>query len=269
MGDSENKKTAEDFDFESELSALVQKNAIPSRIAERISEKLKEKNVQLTRKQLYLLVDKINEIMSNYKKFDNKDRKELKQPNKVDLSTQKPSANMQKLVESIDKLEERLNKIEKEKPKWDETTSKTKVVTTDDIKVDDKIEKTTTDFQLNPLTKIPNNPESVIVLMKWLQYLIDKCGRENLSNILDYYVDIGWITENTKISLLDYSNGITRENKEQDTTKNISDLPSKDHIQSLIFIQKLKGNSFDKHFIERIDSEISRMTKKIDNYNIK
>ena len=99
--------------------------------------------------------------------------------------------------------------------------------------------------------------------MKWLQFLIDKCGRDNLTNILDYYVDIGWISQDAKMYLIDYSQGIKGEIT---TDKKITDLPSKEHIQSFIFIQKLKGRQFDKHFIDRIDNEISRITKKIENY---
>ena len=47
MGDSEenNKnKISEDFDIQSELSALAEKNVIPKRIAKRLGERLKEKN---------------------------------------------------------------------------------------------------------------------------------------------------------------------------------------------------------------------------------
>ena len=135
--------------------------------------------------------------------------------------------------------------------------------------IDEKIDIQNYDINLDPLTDVPGDPESVVVLMKWLQHLIDKCGRENLSNILDYYVDIGWISEDAKISLIDYSHGITEETKRSETTKKVNDLPSKDHIQSLIFIQKLKGNDFDKHFIDRIDSELSRITKKLNNYDLK
>ena len=43
-GDSGNKFSA-DFDMKKELSALVTQKVIPSRIAEKLEEKLKEKNV--------------------------------------------------------------------------------------------------------------------------------------------------------------------------------------------------------------------------------
>ena len=130
----------------------------------------------------------------------------------------------------------------------------------------EKAEKAYRDY----LKEVPSDPESVIVLMKWLQYLIDKCGRDNLSNILDYYVDIGWISQDAKISLIDYSQGITEEERTGEVVrKDITDLPSKDHIQSFVYIQKLKGKRFDKHFIDRIDGELARITKNLTNYKFK
>ena len=165
---------------------------------------------------------------------------------------------MQKLLKTIEKLEQRITNIESGK------NPDLNIITTDDIQVSPQ------EWKFNPLKEIPNDPESVIVLMKWLQYLIDKCGHNNLSNILDYYVDIGWISQNAKISLIDYSQGITDEERKTNITgKDINDLPSKDHIQSFIFIQKLKGKQFDKHFIDRIEGELSRITKKLDNYQLK
>ena len=157
------------------------------------------------------------------------------------LLRNKPDENMQKLVESIEKLETRINNLENTLlGKQDtETKSQPKIVTTEDIKIPDNTDGKTTSWPLDPLTEIPNDPESVVILMKWLQYLIDKCGRENLSNILDYYVDIGWISQDAKISLIEYSHGITDEGKkgEHPTTKKINDLPSRDHIQSLILFK--------------------------------
>ena len=250
MGDSKEKVT-EKFDLENELSALVAQKVIPSRIAEKLQKKLKERNLEITKEQLHTLVYKIRDAINDYAKSS-----QIVEDN--EKSTIETDLDMQKLVQTVENLEERITNIESGK------TSDFNVVTTDDIKMPYE------EWKIDPLKEVPNNPESVVVLMKWLQYLIDKCGRENLSNILDYYVDIGWISQDAKISLIDYSDGITDENKKGELPrKNISDLPSKDHIQSLIFIQKLKGRRFDKHFIDRIDSELARITKRLDTHHPK
>ena len=268
------KSISNDFDFKSELSALVEKRMIPSRIADKLEKKLKEKNVKISKEQQNLLVEKIVNVMKNYSRYGEKTKEEVS-PKVAQSSDKKPDADMLKLVQTIEKLEQRLSTIESgeasKNPKLPiikkETTSSPKIVTTEDIKVPGS---NIGNLRLDPLTEIPNDPESVIVLMKWLQYLIDKCGRSNLSTILDYYVDIGWISQDAKISLMDYSQGITEENKKTDAAKkDVSNLPSKDHIQSLLFIQKLKGRDFDRHFIDRIDSDLYRMAKKLDSYESK
>lgn len=275
MGDSEevsNNKTTEGCDIKNELSSLVEKKQIPSNIANRLEKKLLDKNIKISKEQLLIIVKKINNIVQTYSK------NEVSLPQKQTSYNNQSDQNMHKLIETIEKLERRITNIESNKienielPDEEfEKKASQKIITTDDIQLPEKSLKTVCSWKVDTLKDVPTDPESIIVLMKWLQYLIDKCGKDNLANILDYYVDIGWISQNAKISLIDYSNGITEESvkKEELSHKNITDLPSKDHIQSFIFIQKLKGLEFDRHFIDRIDSEINRITKKLDYYQFK
>ncbi len=260
--DSKNKKTTS-FNYKDELSNLVEKNVLPSKVADKLIEKLEEKNVDLTKKQLDSLVKKVKNVIDDYQQKSNV----FAQPRASPLSDEIDS-NLEKLMNTVKKLEEKIGKIENGLLDSDKVISSNEVVTTDDISLDDDRYNTIGDSFLNmkPLSEVPGDPESVIILMKWLQFLVDKCGRSHLPEVLDYYVDIGWITEEAKISLLDYSNGITQENEK---TEGVSELPSKQHIQSLLFIEKLKGHKFDKHFIDRIDGEISRLTKKFDNHKFK
>lgn len=264
--DSEN-KILEEFELGNELSALVEKKIIPQRIAEKLEQKLKKNKIKISKKQLYLLADKIKNAMRTYSKFDKPEKDEMP---KLETLEKRPEMDMKRLVETVEKLREKLNNIESGTANKNDKTSSPKIVTTDDIQVPEKISVSVQEWKLDPLAKIPSDPESIIVLMKWLQFLIDKCGRSNLPDILDYYVDIEWISEDTKINLIDYSNGITEENIKGETVRRkATDLPARDHIQSLLFIQKLKGRQFDKHFLERIDGEISRLNKKLDNYQLK
>jgi flagellar protein FlaD len=254
----EESKAQDKFDFSTELSTLVSNNVIPSKLAEKLENKLKERKVEITEKQFNSLIEKIQDILSSYSK--NGKPVEKKDSIKKEIpSTPKNDEDMQKIINTVEELKEKISYLEKG------TSSDPKIVTTDDIKVPKVITGNEPSWNVDPLTEIPNNPERVIILMKWLQYLIDKCGRLNLNNILDYYVDIGWISDEAKMNIIDYSQGITeKEKKEETTKKQITDLPSKDHIQSLIYIQKLKGMQFDKHFIDRIENELSKISKKID-----
>ncbi len=249
------------FNLDEELSSYVDKKVIPSRVADKLKQKINEKNIDINKDQLEKLVSKIHNVLNNY--LENKEKTE------VDSSV--ADDDMKLLLEKIEKIQNRLGELENGLFENVENNDESSVVTTEDIKVpgkeNKKIEKT---LRSNPLEAIPEDPESVIVIMKWLQFLVDKCGRDNLPEVLDYYVDIGWITDDAKINLLDYSNGITEEKKiDEKKTGNVPELPSQDHIQSFMFIQKLKGKDFDKHFIDRVEGEISRLTKKVSNYKFK
>lgn len=259
------------FYLENELSALVEKNVITKRIADRLEKKLLEKNLNINKEQLHILVKKIVEKIRTY----NKDEKQIKEEDAVIKAVKtiekKSNEDMKQLFETVEKLKQKISVIETGIFKGEKNNlSLREIVTTDDIKIPKDIIKNIKEFRFDPLTEIPNDPENIIILMRWLQNLIDKCGHSNLSTILDYYIDIGWISQEAKLSLLDYSNGITEDQSNKETRKKeVTDLPSKDHIQSLFFIHKLKGKEIDNHFIDRIDSEITRITKKLENYYFK
>jgi len=260
------------FDLNGELSALVEKNVISKRIANRLEKKLNEKQVKISREQLQILVKKIKEIIRTYNRIEQPIKDEDTVIKAVKTIEKKSNEDMKQLFETVEKLKQKISTIETGiiKDEKNNKISLPKIVTTDDIEIPKSVVKTIKEFRFDPLTEIPNDPESIIVLMRWLQHLIDKCGHSNLSTILDYYIDIGWISQDAKLILIDYSNGITEDNsKKEIPRREVTDLPSRDHIQSLFFIQKLKGKEIDKRFIDRIDSELTRITKKLDNYHIK
>ena len=91
---------------------------------------------------------------------------------------------------------------------------------------------------------LPDVPEDAIsnaVLLKWVEFLLETVGHQNLPEILDYYVDIGWISEKVTMKLLAYASGMVAPRgraKER--------LSTKDHLRSLLFIEKLRGRDFDQ-----------------------
>ena len=255
----------EDFDLGAELSSLVVNNVLPAKIAEKLEKRLKEKNLTITKEQLHMLAQKIRNVLDSQENSQIEQTETIKEQPKQNLG-EHSDENMKTIADDMDKLKERIEILEGE---FSGTLHIGKNNERSEIVGSEKpenLEMSLSNYEQNtdlaPLSKIPSDPQGIIVLMKWLQFLIDKCGRTNLPEILDYYVDVEWITEDTKISLIDYSNGITagKETKES-SKKDVNNLPSKDHIQSFMFIQKLKGMKFDKHFVERIDDEISRLTK--------
>jgi len=291
---------AADFDLQLELSSLVADKVIPQSIAERLEKKLVEKQVDITKDQLHMLAEKIHSFIQSYKENGS-----LPEPSpveqSVDNSVDEVQASEEAEVESADEIEESdslskesmdnetvesfMNKIEELQQKIDMLEQETQM-NDSQSKIDQQQGSLTDDFQIpydksvsaghltaDPLQSIPANPESIIVLMNWLQYLVNRCGHDNLAHVLDYYVEVDWITDDVKISLLEYSTGITEgkdvksdsssKKKEQKT----ADLHSKDHIQSYLYIQRLKGKKVEKHFVERINGELARIEKKVDTYH--
>jgi archaellum component FlaD/FlaE len=263
-GDGDDKIT-DNFDLDKELSIIIEKKLLSQKFANKIGEKLKKNKIKISKEQLYELVGKIQEILKSYTDLSTTDfkRKEDSLPNN-DYVENISNTDMQRLIESIEKLENRVKSIE------DETLAKIKGVTGRIVKTKDikTIEKPNFSLQeeIEPLLEIPNDPESIVVLMKWLQYLVDKLGKVQLPNVLGYYVDIDWISDDVRLDLIEYSKGITDSNKKDEPKKELTNLTTKDHIQSLLFIQKLKGNQLDERFIWRIDRELEKMSKSIEDY---
>ena len=272
-----------DFNMKSELQSLVKSKMIPQQIADKLLTKLQEKNITLTKDQLYILINKINQVILSFKKkkeseADNGQGKENKDEKQFDQN-EETIADIHILFEKIDDLRVQIDQLKKnnvqdvtidsnDSADSLEQNDEDHLYTTDDIIVPDMDEVSSKIGKTQPLSIIPNNPESIIVLMNWLQYLIDQCGYENLDTILEYYVDINWITDDVKMGLLDYSQGIKKEKKTTASKDeaNQTILPSKDHIQSYMFIQKLKGKKFDKHFVDKIQNDLTRLRKKVEKY---
>jgi archaellum component FlaD/FlaE len=288
MSDAESNEEEflDDFELGNELSEIVAKNLLPSRITDRIKEKLKEKNVKIGKQQLYSLVEKIRGVMLTYSKSLQTNNNEVANTQMDQVSTESESASppeevppavniplpientdMKNLVELVEQLKDRVENIEQNQLKWKKEGTG-KMVATEDIDTVEKVDAAVQWEEIQPLTEISNDPETIVVLMKWLQHLVDKVGKNHLPDILGYYVDIGWISYDVKLNLMEYSKGIIEENTEVEKRESFN-LPTKDHIQSLLFIQRIKGKQLDERFMSKIDREMEKITKSLDNYQFK
>ena len=261
----------EDNEIVIELSTLVEQNALPQKIAQKIGEKLKEKNIKITKNQLYKLTGKIQDVLREYSSQDHSqpDKKIEMQPV---MNNEKKSWNdaiipmndMQTLVQAVEKLSERIKVIEENQIEG------IKGVTGKLVKIKDVKTLVPTDIleeDIQPLERIPTDPESIVVIMKWLQHLVDKLGKNNLPDVLGYYVDIGWISDDVRLDLMNYSKGITEISNQ--TSPPSSHLPTRDHVQSLLFIQKLKGVQLDDRFLNKIERDMEKMVKSLEGYPLK
>lgn len=260
-------KELSSVELEKELSALVTKAVIPSFVADKIKEKLNKAGLKLTLVQLYDLVDIIKREMKVHQHSKNPPYPKRERENIDPVGLKKDEGvYVERMFKTIERLSDRIKRIEEARLKK-LGRFPGKIVTTDDIMVPEKINIPRHGGTVYPLAEIPNDPESVVILMKWLQHLVDKVGKDNLNDVLEYYIDIGWLSEGIISNLIEYSEGITEEKREgeEQPMKKPSDLQTKDHIESLLYIQRLKGEQPDSYFLHRIERELSKMTKNLGN----
>ena len=104
------------------------------------------------------------------------------------------------------------------------------------------------------LESIKGDPMSVVVLLNWIEFLMERVGRNNLMDALDYYVDIGWISEDVRSEIMAYARGI-----DYYVEKPTWRLLPEDHTKSLLFIERLCGRKIDKNMLSTIDREMSKV----------
>ncbi len=104
------------------------------------------------------------------------------------------------------------------------------------------------------LETIKKSPMSVVVLLNWIEFLMERVGRNNLMDALDYYVDIGWISEDVRSEIMAYARGI-----DYYVEKPTWRLLPEDHTKSLLFIEKLCGRKIDRNMLSMIDREMAKV----------
>jgi len=113
------------------------------------------------------------------------------------------------------------------------------------------------------LQSIDNRAETSIILLNWIEFLLEKVGRNNLSEVLEYYIDIGWISEEVCEKMIAYANGIDYY-VERPTWKLLPD----DHTKSLMFIEQLKGKKLDKTMLSKLERDVEKVIRTNEMYAV-
>lgn len=95
---------------------------------------------------------------------------------------------------------------------------------------------------------------SVVVLLNWIEFLMERVGRNNLMDALDYYVDIEWISEEVRSEIMAYARGI-----DYYVEKPTWRLLPEDHTKSLLFIERLCGRKIDRNMLSMVDREMAKV----------
>lgn len=106
------------------------------------------------------------------------------------------------------------------------------------------------------LSYLDNRPETSIILLNWIEFLMEKVGRNNLFDVLEYYIEIGWISEEVSSKMMAYASGIDYF-VERPSWK----LLPEDHTKSLLFIEQLRGKKVDKMLFSRLERDVDKIIR--------
>lgn len=116
------------------------------------------------------------------------------------------------------------------------------------------------------LEKLPDDIISTMIALKWLGFIIDRVGIQNLEKVLEFYYEIGWISEEVLNQLMRYAKG-TRPHHRDPEWKPAEKLTVQDHLISLLFIERLRGGlKINRDVLDRLEREIKVLEKTLDEF---
>jgi flagellar protein FlaE len=81
---------------------------------------------------------------------------------------------------------------------------------------------------------LPEHYAGEHLVFEWLEFLLLHAGYQGATEALDYYEDVGWITEDVEADLNDYLLGL-----DDGAANDDNDLDVDDHLLSLVYVAKL------------------------------
>ena len=113
------------------------------------------------------------------------------------------------------------------------------------------------------LTYLEKNSSTMKLCMEWIEFLMELVGRNNLPDILSYYEELGWISDDVRLEVMRYAEGIDYYIEKPDWKLNPDE-----HVKSIWFIEKLAGVRVDKNKLSIIERDIERVKKGTEIYGI-
>ncbi len=141
------------------------------------------------------------------------------------------------------------------------------------------------------LKTIKRDYYTIVLLMRWIEFLFERVKRDKITLLLDYYVDIGWISREVKSEIMAYARGevqdVTKYFPEEEIEaeietpagtikapkpriyKKVEDwrLSAEDHLKSLLFIMKIAGIEVNKDKLNSLEQEIEKFKKSLWEYH--
>ncbi len=257
MEDNRNIIRLDELD-DNELKEYLNKfrGRIPSVLLDDLYNKLKGKNV--TKEQVDKIIKKIEENLTNARKIDEIFRKLenieslLRQRTRVEpeVQTQQTAMAQPTQPSTSEATYQHSQLVESVQPIQVQPTA-----------VQPQLEVLPTPSEPR-LKQIPNDAKSIMILLKWIEFMIERVGYDGLEELLNYYVDINWISDNVLFTILRYAKGIRLYHQNSDW-RPVGYMNVQDHITSLLFIEALRTGRFNKELLMEVEREIYKIKKEV------
>lgn len=225
---------------------------IPSVLLDDLYNKLKGKNV--TKEQVDKIIKKIEENLTNARKIDEIFRK---LENIESLLKQRVEAKSEIETQSAQVMERPTQPA----PATLESVQPVQVQSQTTVQPQPRLEILPTSSEPR-LKQIPNDAKSIMILLKWIEFMIERVGYDGLEELLNYYVDINWISDNVLFTILRYAKGIRLYHQNSDW-RPVGYMNVQDHITSLLFIEALRTGRFNKELVMEVEREIYKIKKEV------
>lgn len=245
--------------LKNELDATAQKMSMPKGISEEAASRMQdfESKMEAFADAMVMMHESIEQLNSK--------------TDELFTRTDSINQNLLDLAETTSTITTRLEDLENRpvpasgSSKVVASKSEEKVQAKNSIQEPEEAEETGVEAENAPVEKkaslplvrlefIKADPTSVVVLLNWIEFLMERVGRNNLMDALDYYVDIGWISEDVMSEIMAYARGI-----DYYVEKPTWRLLPEDHTKSLLFIERLSGRKIDRNMLSSIDREMAKV----------
>jgi len=137
------------------------------------------------------------------------------------------------------------------------------------------------------LAHIEKDYLTLVLVMRWIEFLFERIQRDKISLVLDYYRDLGWISEDVKSEIMAYARGemqdvtkyMEHEEVQDDAIeeepappfgyKKVEDwrLSADDHLKSLLFIMKIAGREVNKDALNSLELTIKKFKQSLEGFH--
>jgi flagellar protein FlaD len=123
-----------------------------------------------------------------------------------------------------------------------------------------RLEDVREDRPLDTLTcdDLDNSPVTNMLLLRWIEYIMQKVGYTGLSSTLEYYVQIEWISQDAARKIMAFSTGIDPNGADAGVPKKAT-LTVREHLVSLFFVNKLKKEEVFDNIYVSVKDEVEKL----------